>query len=163
MEWEGLNDPDEIEYNIGGVNLGSMKKGIGDGNFTITLNSSRFSAGNNKETYEVSIYGSKLGYISPMPVVFTITIHAIITNVRLHDYNNLNQILTEVSSNYGDIVNITVSYYNTTRLLGAKLSYSWEYGSGVNIGEDPIHPGYYTFEINTSVFPAPKLIVRPTK
>ena len=54
-------------------------------------------------------------------------------------------------------MNISISYYlNGTpaaRLQGATLRYSWTYGSGSGITEDPLYPGYYTFEIDTSIVP----------
>jgi len=151
--WVGLNDPDEILCDIGGFQVKTMNKASGDGNFTVTFDSSSFSAGGSKETYLVIISGSKLGYISPMPLVFQIEIHAPITSISMHNYSNPAQTITSVSQYYNEMVNITVSYYNTTRLSGATLSYSWDYGSGTE-GEDPLNPTYYTFSINTSVVPS---------
>ncbi|MHA1301641.1 MAG: DUF2341 domain-containing protein, partial [Candidatus Helarchaeota archaeon] len=148
--WKGLNDPDDITCTIG-IKSFRMKPGLGNGNFTLTINSSVFSAGDVSEIYWVEIRGSKLGYIDPEPVYFGVTLHALPTNMTILNYPTY-----RASQYWGETINFTVNYFkqgNPNALIkGASLTYSWQYGSGV-ISENPINSGNYTFQINTSLSP----------
>ena len=155
-DWEGINNPDEIICTIGGIRFYDMNNGIGDGNFTIAIDSSEFSAGDSGEDYWVEIRGSKLGYIDPEPVYFQITINSIPTGMTLHNYATLNELSTnEISQYYNELINVTFRYYDANTdnpLIADTFTYEWDYGSG-SVNLDPINPDYYTIEIDTSTAP----------
>ncbi len=154
--WNGLNDPDEILLRVGGINSYDMSKGIGDGIFTITINSSEFSAGDSGQDYWIEIRGSKVGYIDPAPIYSLLTINTKPTGISFHNYTTLVELTTnQISQYYNEVINITVKYFdNNTKntLTTNRVAYDWDYGSGP-INPDPINPGYYTFELNTADTP----------
>ncbi len=156
--WTAIEEPATVTYYLKTISniilfTGNMDP-QGYGYYDKTLNSSILIADNN---YKIMLFGYKQGYIEPTPVTFFITITPIPTSTSLHNWNNPAQTVTQFSGYYNELVNITVSYYPTgspsKRLLGALLGYNWDYGSDSNIGEDPLHPGYYSLEINTSLAP----------
>ncbi|TES95050.1 MAG: hypothetical protein E3J90_10430 [Promethearchaeota archaeon] len=155
--WSYLNDPDDVICVVGSDNSKIMTKGVGNGVFTVTFNSSVFSAGYGSELYWVEISGSKLGYIDPDPVYFSVTINALPTALSIHDYDALTIYPNNLTSEYwNELFNLTVRYQDISGsnvVRDASLSYDWLYGSGT-INPDPINDGYYTFTINTSVAPA---------
>jgi hypothetical protein len=127
-----------------------------DGNYTITINSSIFSAGDDGQYYLVEITGKKIAYRPPpSDDIFPIKINTLPTGMKAYNYSSLNELTTnEVSQNYGEVINITVKYYdtNTDNPLTADIfTYEWDYSAGtVSIEPDPMNPGYYTFELDTS-------------
>jgi len=126
---------------------------IGDGIFDITFNSSHLSAGNNGKLYSIIISGSKTGYSAPTNLSDSIFIDTVPTVLTMHDYyNNLN-IVSEFSQTFGELINLTVKYYNNTNLplKGARLTYEWLYYDPIQFYEDPINEGYYTATIDTSL------------
>jgi len=137
------------------------QKPLLSGNFTVAINSSKFSAGNDYKSYMDVITGSKSGYSDPIPKYFPITINALTTDLSLHNYSSNHEVLIndEVSQYYNELVNVSVSYYAlgdpNNRLRGATLSYDWDYiiGSGEGNFSDDLYAGYYTFTINTSAAP----------
>ncbi len=160
--WTPITEPDEIITTIkdfDGVPLLSKPMDeLGGGFFTVTFNSGSLSASDSSVSYSVEITGNKVGYSDPTPKTFLLQVYAIQTDICLHNSSNPAQNLTEVSQYYNELTNIMVSYYVNgspdSRLTGGKLSYTWDYGSGSDIGEDSIYPGYYSFEINTSSAPS---------
>jgi len=133
---------------------------VGDpeyGNFSLTFNSSELTAGSSSQYYTAEITGSEQGYDDPEKESHPLQVYAVQTDTGTHNYSNPTQGLNVTSQYYNELINVTVSYFiNGTpnaRLSGALLSYSWDYGSGDNIQEDPMNPGYYTFEFNTSTAP----------
>jgi len=160
--WTPITQPDDITATIkdfDGVPVSSKPMtDLGNGYFTATFSSGILSAGDSSITYTVEITGNKVGYSDPIPETFLLQVNAIQTDMSLHNWSNLTQTLTEVTQYYNELINITVSYYVAgspgSRLPGAKLDYTWDYGSGSDIGEDPMHSEYYTFEINTSSAPS---------
>ena len=127
-----------------------------NGNYTVSIDSSQFSAGAELK-YFIEINGFKQGYMAPSAVYMPVTIITIATDWSLHNWSNTAQTISGVSQFFNEKVNATVSYFlngsSSSRLSGATLSYSWDYGSGSGIGEDPMNPTYYTFEIDTSSAP----------
>ncbi len=166
VKYKALTNPDEIEctiYQWGYIPVALLTVQMinrGQGNFTVTINSSLFTAGPTGSNYLVIVRAHKLGYRDPYDAIFPVKIDALPTAGAVHDYLGSLQIVLDntTSQYYNEKVNITVSYYisdnQNLRLSGAKLDYSWNYGSGSNIGEDPINPSYYTFEINTGLSPS---------
>ncbi|GAG90230.1 unnamed protein product, partial [marine sediment metagenome] len=157
VSWNYLNNPDMVTCIVGSYNSKIMAKGVGNGIFTATFNSSVFSAGYGSELYWVEISGTKLGYIDPDPVYFSVTINALPTALSIHDYETLTIHPNNLTYEYwNELFNLTVQYQETSGSMDisdASLSYDWLYGSGT-INPDPINDGYYTFTINTSVAPA---------
>ncbi|MFX1574313.1 MAG: LamG-like jellyroll fold domain-containing protein [Promethearchaeota archaeon] len=126
---------------------------LGSGQFLLSINSSLFSAGNSSKNYFITITGSKSGYSNPSPVYLGFTVNAVPTSISIHDYDNRNLVLTEVSQYYEESIKIPVKYYITSSgsaIAGATLSYEWQFGSGP-IPTDPSDSDYYIFEIDTSV------------
>jgi hypothetical protein len=105
--------------------------------------------------YWIEIMGNYKSYVPPEGLKKSFEVQALPTGLTLYDYSLIELENKEISEFYNELVNITVKYYdiNTGTLLeGATLSYSWDYGSGAII-PDPIHSGYYYFEIDTSDSP----------
>ena len=160
--WDPITLPEDITATIkdfDGVSVSSKPMTeLGNGYFTVDFNSNILSAGDSLMTYTVEITGSKTGYSDPIPETFLLQVNAIQTDISMHNWSNPVQTLTEVSQYYNELTNVMVSYYIAgspeSKLNGAKLSYTWDYGSGSDIGEDPMHSGYYTFELNTSSAPS---------
>ncbi|NHJ25794.1 MAG: hypothetical protein EAX89_14530 [Candidatus Lokiarchaeota archaeon] len=159
--WFPINTADEVKLTIkdfdGVIVFSKPLAPLGNGNFTTTLDSGILSAGFESSIYTIEITGRKAGYGNPEKVIFVLQLYATLTGSSIHDYDNMPQEISRVTQYYNELVNITTSYYPSsspsTLLQGAILSYSWDYGSGFNIGEDLINPGYYTFEIDTSLTP----------
>ena len=125
-----------------------------DGNYTITINSSIFSAGDDSQFYLIEITGEKTAYKPPpSDDSFPIQINTLPTGMKAYNYSSLNELtINEVSQYYGELINITVKYYdNITEIpLTADIfTYEWDYGSG-SVGIDSINPGYYTYELDTT-------------
>ncbi len=132
---------EDMKYTINGI-------------FTIEINSSRFSAGDYGKSYIVTLSGIKSYYNSPEDVLFVISIDSMATGMSFHDYSSMpDELLTnEVSQYYDELINITVRYYdfiNDAPLVADTFTYDWDYGSGT-VNPDPLNPGYYTIEIDTS-------------
>ncbi len=127
---------------------------IGDGNYSIKINSSQFSAGDYGKSYIAVISGRKLFYNNPPNEAFIIQINSLSTGISVHNYTTLAELPSySVSQYFNELINITVEYYDniTKNALTAEIvTYEWDYGSG-SINADPINPGYYTFELDTSL------------
>jgi len=156
--WYPITSTDDIQATIkdfdGFPVLYKNLQSLGNGNFSVSFNSSVLSAGFDSTIYTIEITGELPGYGSPSIKAYVLQLLATPTSSNLHDYDNPTQTLTQITQYYNELINITVSYFPTSSptflLHNAILSYDWDYGSGFNIGEDPINPGYYTFEVNTS-------------
>ncbi|MFX1501579.1 MAG: LamG-like jellyroll fold domain-containing protein [Promethearchaeota archaeon] len=142
-----------------------MAQGSTLGTFTITVNSSLFSAANDYENYYVLITGLKPFWNDPEPVYFGITIYAKPTGLTLHDYDSMPDELPvnvggdyETSVYYGYEKNITARFYddNTNQALTPEsFTYEWAYGSGTLMPGPSA--GYYTFKIDTLDAPIARL------
>ena len=132
----------------------NMIPGIGAGNFTVTFNSSLLSAGiRGGEVYSIIVSGSKEGYIDPADVSGTIYVEAIPTILKMYDYDNVSIEITEISETFGELINLTVKYYNNSNnpITSATLTYEWLNLDPIQFYEDPINLGYYTTTLNTSI------------
>ncbi len=128
---------------------------LGNGFYTSEFNSSRFSAGTSSKSYVVQITGEYKGFSDPLPVYFFVTINALPTDLKFYKYPSLTgNGQDEIDQYYNEMVNVSVKYQPQSSLYGlqgASLKYKWQYAtSPVIINPDPLHLGYYTFEINTS-------------
>ena len=125
-----------------------------NGIYSIELNSSMFSAGNTVKSYLVKISGTKEAYFNPSDENFIITINSLPTGMALYNYSSLALIPSnQLSQHYGDDVNVTLKYFDNNTgspLIADSCSYEWDYGTGT-VNPDPLNPGYYTFEIDTSL------------
>ena len=126
---------------------------IGNGNYSIEVNSSQFSAGDSGKSYIVVISGTKSYYDNPQNEAFLILINSLPTGMSVHNYTTLSELPSnDVSQYFNELVNITLKYYDDTTnepLIVDSITYTWDYGSG-SIGIDPVNPGFYTLEIDTS-------------
>ncbi|MHA1824874.1 MAG: LamG domain-containing protein [Promethearchaeota archaeon] len=126
---------------------------IGNGNYSIEINSSQFSAGDYGKSYVTVISGKKLFYNNPQNEAFLILINSLPTDMSVHNYTTLSELPSnDVSQYYNEFMNITLKYFDDSSndpLIADSFTYSWDYGSG-SVGIDPINPGYYTLEIDTS-------------
>jgi hypothetical protein len=127
---------------------------IGSGNFSITINSNRLSAGGGALYYSVNVEGVYPGYPDPAPYNFLLRVNAIPTKISAHDYNSLVEISDQTySAYYNEILNITIRYEineSGNPLGNALLSYSWIGLAPIGFSADPLNTGYYTFTIDTS-------------
>lgn len=129
-----------------------MVNGTGAGNFTITLNSSRLSAGGSSKFYNVRIEGSYPGYPDPNSQGFFLEVKSIPTTISAHD-NDTQELPTKLYTMYYDeLVSIMIQYSveSGDPLLNAHLSYTWRGLPSVDFTSDPIHTNYYSFTLNTS-------------
>jgi hypothetical protein len=127
---------------------------IGGGIYTIEINSSQFSAGNYGKSYIVTISGQKSYYNNPIDEVFLVLINPMSTAMSLHNYSSMPDELVdnEISQYYNEVINMTIRFYEVTTdssLVADVFTYDWDYGSGT-VSLDPLNPGYYTIEIDTS-------------
>ncbi len=128
--------------------------GLGNGNFSKTINSSRLSAGNSYQNYNIEINGFHPTYDNPNNQLFTVKVNALPTALNAYNYDpfGLNA-GNYFSQTYSELINITIRYYRSdtdTSLQGAVLKYQWVGLSPITMQADPIHSGYYYFTINTS-------------
>jgi len=127
-----------------------------DGNFTITINSSRFSAGGDGEFYYAYIYGQKDLWGSPSRAYFGFNIEPISTEIELYNYSSLNPLSEKYSQYYMESINVSFSYStNAQQILEAEtISYGWDEGEGsLTSGSIKVHPDnsdYYYFTVDTS-------------
>ena len=127
-----------------------------EGNFTITLNSSRFSAGGTGKFYYAYIYGQKDLWGSPQRAYFGFNVNPISTNIKLYNYSNLEPITESYSQYYKESINITLTYStDSEQLIDAEgISYNWDEGNGNLtsglIKKHPDNSDYYYFTVDTS-------------
>ncbi|MFX1499649.1 MAG: hypothetical protein ACFFDH_01645 [Promethearchaeota archaeon] len=124
-----------------------------DGIFNVTFNSSKLSAGGAGKLYSIIVSGKKdywgIGYATNLSD--SIFINSIETTLSMHDYFNLSNIISDTSAIFGEFVNLTFSFYNTSRLIGAELTYKWLGLDPIQFYEDPVNDGFYSATINTSL------------
>ncbi len=123
----------------------------GDGIFNTTINSTALSAGGRGELYNIIISGNKPSYISPSNTSDSLFVDSVQTTLSMHDYYDSLNIISTDSQTYGESLNLTFSFSNTSRLKGATLTYEWLSFGAIQFYEDPINDGYYTTTIDTSL------------
>jgi len=129
------------------------------GNFTLSINSNLFSAGDGSEFYFALVSGYKPFWNEPYDEFFGITITAKPTGLTLHNYTSMPNELPknigldyEISEYYGNTVNIVARFYDTVTnaaLPADTFTYDWDYGSG-SLVSGPIAE-YYYFGIDTTL------------
>ncbi|MFX1480328.1 MAG: hypothetical protein ACFFCI_19660, partial [Promethearchaeota archaeon] len=132
----------------------NMGSGIGLGNFTITINSNRLSAGGSSKFYNVRIEGSLPGYPDPNIQGFLLKIKSIPTIISAHDYDTRVELPSKLyTAYYDEFVNIMIQYSieeTGFALNSSLLTYTWLGLAPIHFPEDPINPGFYTFTLNAS-------------
>lgn len=129
----------------------------GNGNFSISFDTSRISAGLDLpyQAYDFDIEGIHPSYDDPDDAEFSVKVYALLTGIRA-----LDQTLTvvvddppEISEYYDKLVNITIWYYDLpdVSLEDATVTYKW---IGVMQDYEPMnaHPtikGYYYITLDT--------------
>ena len=123
------------------------------GYYMIEFNSSILSAGIAGVFYKLVITGAKNPFTLQGDEIATLYVMGKGTVLSLHDYYDSLNVITDVSQNYGELINITVKYYNDSNspLKGATLTYEWLSLPPIQFYEDPINLGYYTTTIDTSI------------
>ncbi|MHA2391198.1 MAG: LamG-like jellyroll fold domain-containing protein [Promethearchaeota archaeon] len=126
---------------------------LGNGNYSVDVDSSLFTAGDYGKSYLIVISGEKAAYKTADDLASIFTIIPIPTGMTMHNYTTLAEITSnEVSQHYNELINVTLRYYDATTdnpLVADTFTYDWDYGSGA-VNPDPMNPGYYTIEIDTS-------------
>ncbi|MBN1217107.1 MAG: hypothetical protein JXA99_16930 [Candidatus Lokiarchaeota archaeon] len=162
LDWHPIQNPDYVRYEITKLSstlivLSGDMNSEGNGNYSLTLNSNVLIG---EEWYKIRIYGRKIGYIDPYDKTFDFEVKGIKTGIYLHNYTTKNIIISNKTSEfYNKEINITLSYFElynpSQRITGAYLTYNIPDLSEFSdiIYEDQLSPGYYTFTIDTSIFP----------
>ena len=141
----------------------SMTLGV-NGNWSFSINANKFSAGYESKGYEVIIIASKYDHHPPSNDIRSITIKAVTAGITLHDYDSLPTELDrdvsdttkyEIRPNHGDLVNISIFYYNndTSASLTSQLPIMTYTAGSLGAGSayrDPLNPNYYYLSIDTS-------------
>ncbi|MFX1303888.1 MAG: hypothetical protein ACFE9X_11055 [Promethearchaeota archaeon] len=127
---------------------------LGNGIFFKAFNSSKLSAGGDKQFYRVTIEGSCPGYPGPISEIMLIRINAIPTKISAHNYSTLDELSDKTyTAYYNELINITIKYCineSGTPLNKAHLTYQWLSLAPIDIFVDPVNKEFYTFTINTS-------------
>ncbi|MEE9377366.1 MAG: DUF2341 domain-containing protein [Candidatus Lokiarchaeia archaeon] len=130
-----------------------MVRGVGSANFTVTLNSSQLSAGNDAKYYTVTIEGIYPGYPDPSDQNFLVKVKAIPTTIKSYEYSPFIEMQT-FEADFNELINISVKYsiddVSEKFIKNANLAYEWLGLESVEILLDPIYDGYFTFTINSS-------------
>ncbi|MFX0056835.1 MAG: hypothetical protein ACFE85_02710 [Candidatus Hodarchaeota archaeon] len=134
------------------VDLTANYEGLTLMNYSLTINSSKLSAGNNYKNYWFIIDGLVPGYESPEPYYHQVRVNATATSLDLYDYATHLQI-SELEKEFSEIINITVRYYvpPDSKLDGATITFDWLTQPLIYFIEDPIDDNYYYCTINTSL------------
>ena len=160
--WKPITDPSAYcNLTIKSISLGKIliKETLipqANGNFSITINSSRLSAGYSEEYYFVEVNGFHPIYNNPDPLPLLIKVRALPTGYAIYDYESRQQITDGwYTQCFNELLNITIRYYdsaNQNDLFGATMNYIWD-SSESQFYADPVYDGYYTFTLNTSDAP----------
>ena len=126
------------------------------GYYSQEFNSSILSAGIAGIFYRIVITGSKNPYTLQGDELSILFVEGKQTVLSVHDYNSptLDEITDNTVSEYfGELVNITVKFYNDTNnpLMDATIAFDW-FNLGYNYSgfqPDPINPEYFTLTLNT--------------
>ena len=116
--WHPITSNNEIQATIkdfdGFPVLYQNLQSLGNGNFSVSFNSSVLSAGFDSTIYTIEITGEISGYGSPGIETYVLQLLATPTSSNLHDYDNPTQTITQVTQYYNELINITVSYFPTS-------------------------------------------------
>jgi len=145
-----LDDEQDPFSNI----ISFLSSEVSTGVFNATFNTDLFNLIGGTR-YWIKITGNYRNYVFPEPLLKRFEVKALTTGLSIHDYSLNLLVDNEISEYYNENVNISVNYYNvltSVSLFGATITYEWDYGSG-NVNPDPIHMGYYFFELDTHLAP----------
>ena len=159
-DWTPITTPDSMSGLVKSIDTNEIVlnkqlndfDNLGPGQFSLTINSSKLSAGNLSKSYTITISGSKEGYSLPAPAFFGVTIQAKPTDLSVHNYYTLNE-YSNMQTSIHALTNIklAVKYHSSGLLLNDSiLTYIWQFGSG-EIEPHPSKPGYYFFNINSAL------------
>jgi len=157
--WKPVTNPSAfcnltIEESFGEVLIKETLIPQNNGNFSITINSSRLLAGYSERYYLVEINGYHPIYNNPDPLFFPIKVKAIPTGYTTYDYETRQQIADGMyTQRFNELINITLRYYDSVNyndLYGATMVYTWLNLGSIQFYADPVYDGFYTFTINTS-------------
>ncbi|MEE9573400.1 MAG: hypothetical protein V3W20_10160, partial [Candidatus Neomarinimicrobiota bacterium] len=149
--------PDSIQLKI---ELGSdvlftfnMNPTGSPGYYLKEFNSSMLSAGIAGVFYRLVITGSKNPYTLQGDEITTLFVNGKGTVLSLRDYDNVSAEISSLSQTFGESINLTVKYYNTSNspLKDATMTYEWLGLAPIQFYEDPINIGYYTTTLDTSM------------
>ncbi len=155
--WTLLTDPGTLQCSVKSWTTGDtflteqMAPAAGNDNYSITIDSSRLLAGDDFEEYWFIISGTFSGYQDPESLYVEGKILTKITTLNLVDYNT-HQVISEISKEYNEIVNVTVHYFNSSSipLLDATITFDWLALPLKTLNVDPLNDSYYYITINTS-------------
>ena len=155
--WNLLADPGTFQCTVKSWTTGEeiiikpMVPGLGYANYSVTINSTQMPAGDDFEQYWFIITGSISGYDDPPALFIEGKISTKQTTLILVDYDT-HLLLSEVSKEFDEVINVTVRYYNETNipLSGAQITFDWLALPLEYFKEDLVYPGYYYISINTS-------------
>lgn len=130
-----------------------------EGNYSVDIGSNNFSAGLDYGYYTFTVYGTKRGYSTPIPVSLNIKINAKTTAISIHNYSKISEEFTSsnvCTKDFNELFNISVRYYDTATGdeicdANTELYYNWyATSSWEQCTIDQKNPGYYVIPINTS-------------
>ncbi|MFX1278112.1 MAG: carboxypeptidase-like regulatory domain-containing protein [Promethearchaeota archaeon] len=121
-------------------------------NYSLTLNSSKLSAGNDFKKYWFIVDGSIPGYEPPENYYQQVQVNAAATFLNLYDYET-RLVISEYKKEFTEIINITVRFYIAPNdpLDGATVSFDWLSQPSIYFSKDLVYPGFYSCAIDTSL------------
>jgi len=125
---------------------------IGTGIYSFSFNTSQYSfIGGNSYYFEIS--ASLPDYNPPDNIRKSFTVETVPTNLYIYNYTTDTEFPSDQTTVYwNQEFNFTL-YYETVSsakpLVGASVSYSWAYGSGIINPDSMKGSGYYTFLFNS--------------
>ncbi|MFW9819943.1 MAG: hypothetical protein ACFFE5_10060, partial [Candidatus Thorarchaeota archaeon] len=156
-----LVNPDELTIQMyeeqitpygGEVDILSSR--ISTGVFNYSFNTADFNL-KGDSIYYFRITGNYKSYVFIALNVKFIFVQGLPTGIKYYDYSLIELTNKRFSVIFGELVNITVDYFNLNMnisLDGAYITYNWDYGSGILL-DDPVHADLYYFEFDSSTAP----------
>ena len=156
-----LVDPNELTIQMYeeqitpyGEEVNILSSRISTGVFNYTFNTADFNL-RGDSVYYFRITGNYKSYVFIALDVKFILIQGLPTGITYYDYSLTELTDKKFSVIFGELVNITVDYFNSftnVSLDGAYITYNWDYGSGILLN-DPLHANLYYFEFDSSTSP----------
>ena len=121
-------------------------------NYSLTIDSSKLSAGDSYKNYWFIIDGAVPGYEPPEPYYHQVRVNATSATLSLYDYET-HLLISAYEKEFSEFINLTVRFYTLpdNPLDDATITFGWLNQPLVYFGEDPIYGGYYYCTINTSL------------
>jgi hypothetical protein len=143
------------ELTVYSLKVDILSSETAEGTFDYTFNTETFHLIGGS-VYYIDITGNYKSYVFNSKQPSQVRIASKSTGITLYNYSLGELTDKRISTVFLEPVNITVDYYDSdtsSSLLGAVITYSWDYGSGV-LNNDPVHPGYYYLEFDSSLAPS---------